>query len=698
MPERPAFRANFVQRLMVRVLARRRGEVKALADLLELRGLLRFVTVFALTIIAPGLTLAYFGYASIQGEALSARAEVQERADSMADGLSQRVEELFEGFESATRRRLESGRSPVESLRELSPQLVVAFRLDASGALAAPFATAPLKRPLDQTFFLSSPWQDAVLAEQTGGDPARAAQLYAHSASLARGIAERGQAEFARGRALMKAGLDGPARDAFANVVADYGGIRDVHGFRLGDLAQLKRGELLQHSEPVIGTHALQSLVDELLAARWTIGRGGEMAIAGRALELLEDNSGPDKDWIASARGRLEEKRTQLFWAEVLSPDLQALTGGGSMLRVAPGAFTYRRIEDTLWATTWWGDDFYAFALRVGRLRNEVDRLAHATNRGDSELIVGVTAAEREDPHALSRRSLAPWLSQWSLVVAPADPEALERGQRWRRNQRLLVIALSVFMIATGAVSTAWLINRELDVARLKSDFAANVSHELRSPITQIRLKGESLMFGLVSDDRGRQKHYEAIVREAERLSRLVDNVLDFAAIERGAKKYTFRPVDIGDTVRSAVNAARYAMETREMEFEVDIPDDLPVMHHDPEAVGQVVHNLISNAAKYGSDGGWIGVTGRFTPEGAVFEVRDRGIGILPEDLPRIFEDYFRSNSADVRRRKGTGIGLTIVKYIMEAHGGAITVESEQGQGTCFRLLFPLRPPEPPGP
>src|SRR6185503_10586772 len=125
-----------------------------------------------------------------------------------------------------------------------------------------------------------------------------------------------------------------------------------------------------------------------------------------------------------------------------------------------------------------------------------------------------------------------------------------------------------------------------------------------------------------------RTRHYDVIMREAERLSRLVDNVLDFAAIERGRKKYTFRLGDLGQTVGRAVEAARIAMEMRGMTIDLDMPEDLPPLWHDPDAVSQVVTNLLSNAAKYGADAGWIGVTVRVTETHLEVEVVDKGIGI----------------------------------------------------------------------
>ena len=195
----------------------------------------------------------------------------------------------------------------------------------------------------------------------------------------------------------------------------------------------------------------------------------------------------------------------------------------------------------------------------------------------------------------------------------------------------------------------------------------------LRSPITQIRLKGEFLQMGLAEGEEEQQEHYDVIVRESERLSRLVDNVLDFSAIEAGTKSYTLRPADIGETIRSAVESARYSMETRGLVMDLDVPDGLPVVLHEPEAIQQVLQNLISNAAKYGEKGGWIGIRVQIAYQSLDISVSDRGIGMSEEELGRIFEKFYRSSSPMARREKGTGIGLSIVQYIMEAHHASVS-------------------------
>ncbi|MBW1881387.1 MAG: HAMP domain-containing histidine kinase, partial [Deltaproteobacteria bacterium] len=150
---------------------------------------------------------------------------------------------------------------------------------------------------------------------------------------------------------------------------------------------------------------------------------------------------------------------------------------------------------------------------------------------------------------------------------------------------------------------------------------------------------------------------------------------------------------DPGQVIQTAVDAFRTHLEARCIQLEVDVPPDLPVVWVDKEAIGQVLANLLNNASKYGGHGKWIRIRAAVLGEALEVSVADRGIGIDQEEIQRVFDHFFRSADPKVRRRKGTGIGLTIVRYIVEAHGGTIIVESPQGSGTTFTFTLPLEPP-----
>ncbi len=658
-----------------------------------MQSVLRFVALYAATIIGPSLLLGYFGLADLlRGEA-SMMAEVYEESEGALASCADDVEELLERFESAARSRLLSGRSLLESPGEICPHLLLTLRLDPDGHITAPFDEPRSAAPVDHTFYFSGHYAAARVLETRAKDPAAAALLYRQAARDARGRVLEGSAKLQLARALSLSGRLREAESAYADIVADYANMRDAWGFLLGDLARLKRGELLLLREPEIGVGALKAVVDDILSRRWIIGEGGEAAVAKRALVLMAAQA--DADWLASRRSRLDERSKQLYWAQRLLPELEPLTSGGRILKVAQAHFRYTLGKQALWATAWFGEEFYAFALARSSLLEAIDAAARESTRPDSQVALTVLAPDSIPPDVtLARRSLAPWLPGWSVSAHPVDAEQLANDISWQRIRRIVLVISAILLVGLGGMITWRLVGQEMELARMKTSFAANVSHELRSPITQIRLKGESLQLDLAVDQEDRVAHYDAIVREAERLSRLVDNVLDFAAIERGTKAYTIRPANLEMTLRSAAEAMRLAMETRGLELDVDVPDDLPMVPHDPDAIAQALTNLLSNAAKYGAQGKWIGVSCTVLPDGVEIYVTDKGIGIDKDELIRIFEQYYRADDPRARRLKGTGIGLAIVKYIMEAHGGQVSVSSTPSRGSVFTLYLPFSRPK----
>ena len=673
--------------LLRSLLAARRGDVRAMEDVYHLRGVLTFVAVFLATIGLPGLLLVYYGIVGIRADELAVAAEVRRRSDAASGEFKLDLEASFQQFQNAALGRLTSGQSVYTGQKELSDALRVVFRFDGEGNLAPPFLASTVYQLEDQAFLLFDTWQEAQAAEREQRWE-RAATLYAQAARQTHSKRDRARCAYNRARALDRATQTREAEVIWQQLIEERG--RDLYGFRIGDLARLELGQVRLKRDPAGGQSDLRVLADAILADNWEIGRGGEPAVARRAIELL-----PSSDWTARARGRVDERSAQLYWAERLFPELDSLGAKGRLLRAEPGSFFYVKTDTALWAMTWTDSDQYAFALDFGRL---LDRArVWAANMGGPEGDIRATLVGPDAPapaETLARASLTPWLPGWTVAVGPRDPNGLAAEQADQRRRGLGIILLSLAMIFVGTFLSTRLIRRELEAARDKSDFAAHVSHELRSPITQIRLKAEALQLGLAPDEASQKRHYDVIVRESERLSRLVDNILDFAAIEKGKKKYTFRMGDIGATVARCVEQAGVAMETKVMQIDFELPDDLPVAWHDADALSQVIINLLSNAAKYGQQAGWIGVrvyvTGADGKEEVRVEVSDRGIGIAETEQKRVFDQYYRSTDPLARSKKGTGIGLTIVRYIMEAHSGRVEIRSAPGQGSTFTLCFPL--------
>jgi signal transduction histidine kinase len=233
-------------------------------------------------------------------------------------------------------------------------------------------------------------------------------------------------------------------------------------------------------------------------------------------------------------------------------------------------------------------------------------------------------------------------------------------------------------------------VKREIHLSRLKSDFVANVSHELKTPLALIRLFGETLELGRVPNEEKAQQYYRVINKESERLTQLINNILDFSRIEAGRKEYRFAPADVGRIIDDVVEAYRFPIEQQGFGLEVKVADDLPETSVDKEALSQALINLVNNAIKYSREEKSIRIEARRDDGRILVSVADRGIGVAKSEQKKIFEKFYRAEDSLVHETKGSGLGLSLVRHIMEAHGGAVEVESTPGSGSVFTLVLPV--------
>jgi signal transduction histidine kinase len=261
--------------------------------------------------------------------------------------------------------------------------------------------------------------------------------------------------------------------------------------------------------------------------------------------------------------------------------------------------------------------------------------------------------------------------------------------QRFVRNDFLILTGLSL-LLAGGIILTYRNISREMALAKLKSDFVSNVSHELRTPLSLIRLYAETLELGRLKSEAKCQEYYSIIRKESERLSALINNILDFSRIEAGRKEYDFRETDVGELVHNTLESYRYQIEQNGFAFEERIAQDVPRLRVDREALARSLLNLVNNALKYSQDRKFIGVN-VFRDNGAVkLEVVDHGIGIPEDEQSKIFEKFYRVGDPLVHNTKGSGLGLSLVRHVVTAHGGQILVDSAPGRGSKFTIRLPL--------
>jgi signal transduction histidine kinase len=264
-----------------------------------------------------------------------------------------------------------------------------------------------------------------------------------------------------------------------------------------------------------------------------------------------------------------------------------------------------------------------------------------------------------------------------------------ELGQTWVKRSFIILGFLSL-MIIGGLVLTRHIVSKEMALARLKSDFVSNVSHELRTPLALIRLYAETLELGRITTQDKKQQYYRIIRKESERLSALINNILDFSRIEAGHKEYEFRETDIAELVRNTLDSYRYQIEQQGFALEENIDSNLPAVPVDREAIARALVNLVNNALKYSCEEKFLGVKLYRDNSVVKLEVADHGIGIERRDQSKIFEKFYRAGDPLVHNTKGSGLGLSLVRHITQAHGGEIAVESTPGRGSKFIMSLPL--------
>jgi len=286
-------------------------------------------------------------------------------------------------------------------------------------------------------------------------------------------------------------------------------------------------------------------------------------------------------------------------------------------------------------------------------------------------------------------------LYNWRLQVSPKAAAELTSRVQNRRSLELVMLLLSCIVIVAGIATILVAAEKERRVSALKSEFVANVSHELKTPLALVRMFGEMLQSGRVASEEKRQEYLDIIVRESERLSNLIENVLDFAKVERsGRDAYELLDGDVGEAVAKAANVYRYRAEKDAVQLVVDVAPNLPLAKIDERAIQLAVINLVDNALKYAPNGKR--VTVRATGERGSIAVRviDEGPGVPDEDRDRIFERFVRGVRREgddaTARIRGSGIGLALVKHIAESHGGRAWVEGTQaGRGATFVFTIP---------
>ncbi|HET7188934.1 MAG TPA: ATP-binding protein, partial [Gemmatimonadaceae bacterium] len=243
---------------------------------------------------------------------------------------------------------------------------------------------------------------------------------------------------------------------------------------------------------------------------------------------------------------------------------------------------------------------------------------------------------------------------------------------------------------ASGAVVTVLDLTVLRKLETIRRDFVANVSHELKTPLTAVSGYAETLLDEDIPPEQ-RRRFMETIRDNAWRMQRIVDDLLDLSRIESGGWRPNVGTVGVEGIVRDVFTAVKATADAKGLRLVAEIPPAASVVHADPTAFRQIVSNLVENAVRYTHDGS-VTLRTRLGEAGVWMDVRDTGVGIAPEHLPRIFERFYRVDAGRSREQGGTGLGLAIVRHLVDAHGGRVEAASMVGRGTTISVLFPAAP------
>jgi two-component system phosphate regulon sensor histidine kinase PhoR len=318
------------------------------------------------------------------------------------------------------------------------------------------------------------------------------------------------------------------------------------------------------------------------------------------------------------------------------------------------------------------GEDFIIAALKKGR-----EKPVFTTNR---------------DENFTTRHKRPFWLLENYLIGITLEGKTMGDIATGRQRNNLLIVLIVNIVFILGAFIIYKNIRQQLRLAKWKSDFVSSVSHELRTPLALIRMYTETLYMGRVKTREKTQAYYQVIMQETNRLTNLVNRVLNFSKMEENQKKYHLQPVFLQDIVKDILAYFTRQLDEQGFGHAINIDEKLPEIMGDPEAISDCLINLLDNSVKYSAKEKH--VTVNLAREGtfAALEVSDKGIGIADKDQEHVYDKFFRVAEGDLAyKTRGSGLGLTIVKHVMEGHGGKIKLESKLGKGTSVTLLYPLK-------
>jgi len=538
-------------------------------------------------------------------------------------------------------------------------------------------------RRLLSSYDFSRKIQLAESEEFAKKDFIRAAGLYRQLMESAQESLQRGYARLLLARALAKSGRNKEALSHYRRILDLPSSVTDEYGIPLS----LYAAGLLLDEEDAHG-EILEYIRTELGAKRWLSPSESYMLqeVVEKVVKTAPEES--TQDTAKDYQRMINDHILKLEQALELQGDFQKIAfasrQGNQGKRDEPIWISYGEIP---WlaslAPPLAGSQPLLFVVHAQDILASLrqDSGFSETFPGEFHLVTG----ERSEGE-----SLGPNFRGLKIAFAESEETAFSSQWSFQRSFYLLALLLVLSVTLFGAYLLWRDVRRDVRMAEMRSQFVSSVSHELKTPLTAIRMFAETLRLGRSRNLKTQAEYLDTIVSESQRLTRLLNNVLDFSKIEQGKRIYRPELTSLSEVIQAAARAMKYPLSQQGFELNVHAEEDLPDVRVDRDALEQAILNLLNNAMKYSGESREIDLRLQRKDDQALIQVTDRGVGIDPREQKRIFEKFYRVPMPENERIVGTGLGLTLVSHIVKAHGGNIEVESAPGKGSTFSIYLPL--------
>lgn len=503
------------------------------------------------------------------------------------------------------------------------------------------------------------------------------------------------------------------AKETYQLIESEYGNITIDKRIQLGAMAQLEKSNIsLLVGDTISSLNYSIEFLKKILNAEWQLDNSGYKNLISSVNNILNQFKATNNEQImallASADSLFEkiyvrERNTEYLFEFVKNSSLLVhdylnnldYEGQFPLMKYAvidDNSFyvsLFRGAENKYWGVIFNVDEiFNELLLPLIREHSENENFQWQLfgERGEVMANSSNINFELEPVIIESPRELPVW-----TIKLYTEPTGLINTLFFSGHNIFLFIFIFIALVlALGLFFTIQIVSKELQLSKMKSDFISTVSHEFKSPLTSIRHITDMLVFKRVPTESKKQEYYEIIQQQSERLSHLINNILDFSKLEEGKKNFRFKPVLIDPIIQETVLSFKNSIPDKNFKINYKHENHLPKINADKVAITQVIHNLLDNAFKYSGNSDLIEVYAKSDPKSVIISVKDYGIGIPVEDKDKIYSRFYRIRNDHTNQTKGSGIGLTIVKQIIKYHGGTISLESKVDSGSTFSIKLPI--------